>query len=382
MPLAARRALDRTRDYVYDTDTFNLARVRDTLRFFHDPLRKIKVVHVGGSKGKGSVCAMVTAGLVAAGQHVGTFTSPALFHDREMIAINNRVLSARAFSMLVRKYERKISASLTHFETMFVLACLAFRDMGVAYAVVEVGMGGRLDATNVVQPAVTVLCPIEKEHADLLGKTLTAITREKCGIIKPRVPLVVGAQKLSVLCVIRKIAGEMISATAHEPLPHTFGLLGAHQKDNARIAACVLECLGFSFPAKYRMPLYLPGRCTVLRKKPLLVLDAAHTVESARALRAFLDTLAPKAAWTFLFSVLADKPVQKILKVLVRGGDHLVLIQLDHPRAAQVGGIPLEKACEKVFALRTPVCVVGSFQLVREFYKKSARADFLDLFLA
>lgn len=365
VPLAARRALDRTRDYVYDTDTFNLARVRDALCIFHDPLRKIKVVHVGGSKGKSSVCAMVTAGFLAAGQHVGTFTSPALFHDREMIAINNRVLSARAFSMLVKKYERKISPSLTHFETMFVLACLAFRDAGVAYAVIEVGMGGRLDATNVVQPAVTVLCPIEKEHADLLGKTLTAITREKCGIIKPRVPLVVGKQKSSVRGVIRKIAGEMISATAHQQVPHTFELPGAHQKENARIAACVLECLGFSFPARFRTPLHLPGRCTVLRKKPLLVVDAAHTVESARALRAFLDTLAPDASWTFLFSALADKPVRKILKVLVRRGDQLLLTQLDHPRAAQLGGIPLGKACEKVFALRTPVCVAGSFQMVR-----------------
>src|SRR5580693_947768 len=196
------------------TAKLGLERIRAVLAALGDPQRAYRVVHVAGTNGKGSTCAMIEAGLRAAGVRTGLFTSPHLVEPTERIQIDGTPVTTeqfqQAFQVVHDVAERlDLDCHPTYFETVTAMAFWLFRELGVETAVVETGLGGRLDATNVVQPALTVITPIDFDHEIYLGHTLEAIASEKAGILKPGVPAIFARQRPEAATVLDRVAGDL-----------------------------------------------------------------------------------------------------------------------------------------------------------------------------
>ncbi len=249
---------------------FNLDRMRLLMARLGNPQDQYPIVHVAGTKGKGSVCALIASGLEAAGYSVGLYTSPHLLDYCERIQINDQPVSHEGLVDLVEKIKPAVAAipKLTTFEITTALAFMYFAEQHVNAAVIEVGLGGRLDATNVVSPQVSVITSLSYDHMAVLGNTLAQIAGEKAGIIKPGVPVVSAPQKDEALQVLVRVASERNAPftlvgrdITFEPLSHsldgqslkvvtggashtfTIPLLGSHQVQNAAVAASALWAL-------------------------------------------------------------------------------------------------------------------------------------------
>lgn len=339
-----------------------------------DPQRGLPVIHITGSKGKGSTALILEAILRAAGLRVGTFTSPHLSHWRERFRLAGKPLAEGGFAALIEAVRPAVE-TLRHgrpdcrpsfFDTATAAALLLFRQAGLDAAIVEVGLGGRLDATNVVEPRVCCLTSIELEHTDKLGTTLAAIAREKAGIIKPGVAVVCGSLPAAAATVVSARArsvGAPLLRLGHEfrltsraraggselcyrePALSIDGLLplpGQHQAVNAALAiACAhrfgIASLAQSVPAALAR-VQLPGRCEILRRDPWIVVDGAHTIESARALRAMLATL-PASSRYWLLSFSRGKDPCAIAAELLAAGDHITLTCADGQRSQPVEAV-------------------------------------------
>ncbi len=190
---------ERTHDFDYNEETFDLKRVKKLFAELKIDLKKLKFIHVGGSKGKGSVCTMLTDYLNLTGHRAGIFTSPHMLNVRERIMVGGKMISQRDFARLAGDLKKHIDSEGgvnlgkgTYFEFLFALAVKYFIEKEVEIAVIEVGLGGRLDATNIITPEISVITSIEKEHTNILGNTIAEIAREKLGIMKPKVNMVLG----------------------------------------------------------------------------------------------------------------------------------------------------------------------------------------------
>ena len=274
------------------------------------PERALTVVHVAGTNGKGSVCAMVEAVARAAGLRTGLYTSPHLSRFAERIRIDGEPLTD---DELAERLGRALDEGpdLSFFETATLAALLAFRDARVDVAVLEVGLGGRLDATNVVpKPVAAAITRIALDHTDRLGPTLVDIAREKAGIAKPGLDIVLGPMTPEVRAAIDEVAraaGATTSDATDAPLPERLGLPGAHQRDNARIAATLAARLGLPASAVDAglTAVRWPGRLETIGD---MLLDGAHNVDGAEALAAHVRTLGvPPADVALVFGALADK---------------------------------------------------------------------------
>jgi dihydrofolate synthase/folylpolyglutamate synthase len=276
-------------------------------------------VHVAGTNGKGSVCAMVEAIARADGSRTGLYTSPHLCRFAERIRIDGIPVSDEALAGLL---ERALDAGpdLSFFETATLAAFLAFRDAAVDIAVVEVGIGGRLDATNVIPlPRAAAITRIALDHTDRLGTTLVEIAREKAGIAKPGLDIVLGRMPPDVRAAIDQVAharGATTTPGDDEPVPARIGLAGEHQRNNARIAAVLGLRIG-ARPVAIEQGLasvQWPGR---LERIGNVLLDAAHNPDGAMALAAHLRSLGvPPAHVTLVFGTLADKDWGPMLDTL------------------------------------------------------------------
>ena len=308
----------------YAPEFYDLDRVRHLLALMGEPQRAFRAVHIAGTKGKGSTAAMIESVLRAAGYRTGLYTSPHLHSFRERIQEAGELIPEAGVIRLVEEMQPLVARvdGVTTFEIITCLAFAWFAEQGVAWAVVEVGLGGRLDATNVLHPAVTVITPISYDHVAILGDTLTQIASEKAGICKPGVPLVSAPQPGEALATIRGVCerlgapltlvgrdwtwqsgaadldgqaftvrhGKRVSFELHLPL------LGEHQLVNATTAAAVLSVLeqgGLEVPpSALREGLQAvrwPGRLEILGREPLVVADGAHNGDSARKLIAALQ---------------------------------------------------------------------------------------------
>ena len=376
----------------YSAENISLERPEKLLKFLGEPQYKYRSIHIAGTKGKGSVAAMVTACLRASGQRVGLYTSPHLqdFRDRIRIVTPGDGDGRISQEQVVRAVEALKPAvtlfpDLTWYELVTAMAFLHFAGEGVDVAVIEVGLGGRLDATNVITPLVSVITSISLDHTALLGDTLAEIAREKGGIIKPGVPVIVAAQESEVIEQLSAIAHDQNAALTvagrdwlYEPdpltrtaavpgsiktsqeivitsapgssiikVPSTFflGLLGRHQQNNAVVALATLDSLAGTFPELNMETIReglanveWPGRLQILSQgpgKPTLLLDCAHNVDSAEKL-AF--TLANDFYFEDLWLVVGvtvDKDVPGILKALRNLSDRIILTTSSHPRATQ-----------------------------------------------
>lgn len=306
------------------------------------PERAFEVVHVAGTNGKGSTCAMVEAMARASGRRTGLYTSPHLVRFAERVRVDGEPIADEALAAALEE-ALHVGHDLSFFETATFAALLAFRAAGVELAVLEVGIGGRLDATNIVAPRVTAITGVALDHQDMLGDTLDAIAREKAGIAKRRVPLVLGAlpadARAAVLEVARAVEARPVEAP---PLPPDarVGLLGPHQRDNARVAWTIGAELGLPEDARTRglAEARWPGRLerVEVRRGDLAgpwLLDGAHNPDGARAL---VRALEGEAVGAVVFGALQDKAWREMLGAIAEG--------LDAPRvyAAPPGRAPAD----------------------------------------
>jgi len=369
----------------------DLAPVQRLLARVGDPQRALRVLHVAGSKGKGSTALLAEAILGAAGERVGTFTSPHLARWTERFRLGGVEVPGSDLARAIERLRPHVEAlrrddpagAPTFFDVTTAAGFVLFRDAGVDRAVIEVGLGGRLDSTNVVDPEVTCITTIELEHTDRLGKTLAAIAGEKAGIVKAGRPVVTGALPPEAARVVeararavgaplarlgREIALEVLRADANGvsfalrdgalALEATLPLLGPHHATNAALAvASVRRLPGFddarTAEAARRglASARLPGRIEIVARGPLIVVDGAHTEESARALAEALALL-PRARARLVLSVSAGKNLDAILAALLPAFDEVTVTRAD---AARSLAAPEVAAAVRAASPATPV---------------------------
>jgi dihydrofolate synthase/folylpolyglutamate synthase len=329
-----------------------LERIVAVLAALGNPERAYRVVHVAGTNGKGSTCAMIDAGLRAAGVRTGLFTSPHLIEPTERIQIDGIPVSAgdfeRAFNVVHEVAEKlDLDCHPTYFETVTAMAFWLFREKQAHTAVVEVGLGGRLDSTNVVNPALTVITPIDFDHEAYLGHTIEAIAGEKAGILKPGVSAVFSRQRPEALKVLEARAAQVNARVTHfedfeirdlvvDARGSRFSgivcpLAGEHQVDNAVTAALALRALGVS-PAGIAEARW-PGRIEYVSPNPDIILDGAHNPAGARSLARYLERFyAGRRIW-LVYGAMRDKAIDEVAGVLVPLAAELVLTAPDTSRA-------------------------------------------------
>lgn len=337
-----------------------------------EPQRALSVVHVAGSKGKGSTCLLAESLLRAAGERVGTFTSPHLERWTERFRIDGAEVPGDRLAAAVERLRPEVEAlraedparAPTFFDVTTAAAFLLFRDAAVDRAVIEVGLGGRLDSTNVVDPAVACITTIELEHTDRLGTTHAAIAREKAGILKRGRPAVSGRLVPEAMAVVEARARELAAPLAVRGRDFDFTLLGSdlgglrlrlrdgdldveatlpilgtHQAENAALAlACVRRLGVYDAPALAAAAkagfagAALPGRVELLSRAPWVVVDGAHTSESARALAAALAAL-PRRRARLVLSVSAGKDLEAIVSALAPAFDEVTVTRVEPARS-------------------------------------------------
>lgn len=372
------------RNFRNSPEKFDLDRMRDFMSHLDNPQDDYQIIHVAGTKGKGSVSAMCESILRAEGYVTGLYTSPHMVEFTERIRVNGANIPKDAMVEVVEAIKpitRKIP-EITTFELTTALAFLYFSLKKVQYAVIEVGLGGRLDATNIVDPLISVITSISYDHIQILGNTLSEIAGEKGGIIKPNKPVVVSPQEEEAQLKIEKIAQErhsplvqvgrdyLYSAEAHdlagqsflistqtelrqmkavmEPSGNVVGspsrfripLLGLHQVENAATAFAVLqtaEKLGLSL-SNYAYvegfaKVYWPGRMEIISIDPPIVIDSAHNQNSALRLRQAMDDYFPGMPILLILGASEDKDIEGMFLELLPRVQKVITTQSIHPRA-------------------------------------------------
>jgi dihydrofolate synthase/folylpolyglutamate synthase len=334
---------------------FGLGRMERALVALGHPERRYAVLHVGGTNGKGSTCAMAAAALGAAGHRVGLYTSPHLVRFNERIAVDGVPIDDAALAARVDEVRRACpwheagdpEDRITYFEFATLVALQEFAARGVGAAVVEVGLGGRFDATNAIaRPAVTAIARIGLDHTQLLGDTVEQIAREKAGIFKPGVPAVVhGQQPAGALETLRAEAAARGAPLTVAPAdyPGALGLRGPHQRGNAALAAAALRALDAAGArvsaediARGIAGAAWPGR---LEEVGGVLLDGAHNPQGAAALAAALPALHPGRPVELVFGVLADKDHAGMLAALAPAVRRLHLLAPHSARARAPGEV-------------------------------------------
>ena len=435
---------ERARNVPYRTREFKLQRMHELLRRLGNPHQGLSILHIAGTKGKGSTAAMVGAMLTAAGYCTGLFTSPHLDRLEERLAVDGRPCSGAELVELIERLIPPVRAmdeavaddplddGPTYFEIVTAMALLHFARRRVQAAVVEVGLGGRLDSTNVCQPLVSAITSISFDHTRQLGNTLDSIAREKAGIIKPGVPVVSGVTDPAPRRVIQEICRQRgcrlaelgidfevayypptglesapamgkIDFRSNGPgrdsslLGAALALLGHHQAANAAVALAVvveLRSLGWTIPDEAvrvgLARLEWPARIELVQRQPAVVIDTAHNLASVDALVEVLDESFSVRRRLLLFATTYDKDVRGMLGRLLPKFDSVVLTRyLSNPRAvppeelAAMAGQLSRQPCrvcqdpahawQQVRALAGAddlICVTGSFFLAAEVRRR------------
>lgn len=377
---AARYLLERTdhermRFLRYDDSTFKLDRMRKILEKLGNPQEQVRMIHVAGTVGKGSTVAMIASMLQGCDYAVGVYTSPHLTDLRERVCVNGQPVSRPDFTELLREAASAAEAvkiDPTFFELLTAVAFRHFAEQAVDVAVIETGLGGRLDCTNVITPEVVAITRIDFDHTHLLGRTLDAIAREKAGIFKRGVPVITFEQEPEVEAALREEAekaGAPIrivnkdiefsyrfgassdlgphtricliteqSQFMHLPVP----LPGEHQAANCAVALSVIDALksnGFTFE---EMPLLgglartkLPGRMELVWDRPRILVDGAHNAAALGALMRCVGAHVPYDSMVCIFGCCEDKDVPALLERIALGGDKIIFTRArGNPRAA------------------------------------------------
>lgn len=356
----------------YDERSFNLERMNHLLSLLGRPHQDLKAIHIAGTKGKGSTAAFVASILTAANLKVGLYTSPHLLTPRERIRIGSSLITPEEFAYFLSRIKSRVEATPylepTFFEVYTALAFAYFSYQKVDLAVLETGLGGRLDATNVVLPLVGIITQVSFDHMDKLGHNLASIAREKGGIIKERIDVVSSPQEDTVSSVIEEVCRkkkarlyrvgkeinfELLDAsldgqkflveTTGRTYPDLFlTLLGEHQVVNAATAigaVDLLESHGIIIPRKAIVEglrkVEWAARIQVISKDPLLIVDCAHNGASALALSKCLRELFPGKRIILVLAILQDKDVKEIGRALFPLSETVILTKADSPRSME-----------------------------------------------
>ena len=349
-----------------------LTNTKRLLKLIGNPHKEFESVHVTGTNGKGSTSTLISNILTQAGIRNGLYVSPHLETFRERISVDGGMISNNEAASLIERValavEKAKGFSVTYFEFMTAMAFLHFAEKGVKVAVVEVGLGGRFDSTNILTPLVSVITSVSMDHREYLGKTLASIAREKCGIVKPRRPLVTAAKGLAVIDVITKdakekkspvyFAGRDFSAkrTGRTETGERFdfksaknnftraevSLVGRQQVLNGAMAAqsaLILRKSGFDISddaiLRGLATVSCPGRFEIARRKPLVIMDGAHNPKAASALCATLLERFGRGKMDFVFGAMRDKDYRRMIRFLAPAARSFTFYSPKVPRAAE-----------------------------------------------
>jgi dihydrofolate synthase/folylpolyglutamate synthase len=427
--LLERTDIERLRIVRYNEETFKLERMQAILEQLGNPHEQFRSIHIAGTNGKGSTIAMMSAMLQECGYAVGEFTSPHLVDVRERIAINGTLMARPTFTEMVKRISEacgKIGEDPNYFEVITAIGFLTFAEEAVDIALIECGLGGRLDSTNVLMPVLSVITRIQKDHTKLLGDTLASIAAEKAGILKPGVPAITLKQDDEVARVLEETAARVGTTiktvekevefssrfcSADELGPHTrvclytptsrlehipVPLPGEHQAPNCGVALAAvdhLKSIGFDCPeeivTKGLVRTSIKGRMDLVWDQPRIILDGAHNPEALGALMRCVGSHVPYDSMVCIFGCAQDKDVDGLLTALNLGADKVIFTKaVNSPRACETEDLrrrftelsgkmcqtaPNIKAAIKL-AVRAVsredlVCVTGSFHLVGETMK-------------
>ena len=421
-----------------DSVSYDLRRMYQLLDRLGNPQQKAPSLHVAGTKGKGSVAAMIASALTAAGYKTGLYTSPHLVDLRERFRIDGQLIPQSAIIELAQRLKPEVTAvnteaaygQLTTFELLTALGFLYFAGEGVDFQVIEAGLGGRLDATNVIDAGVCVITSINLDHTEVLGGTLAAIASEKAGIIKPGAMVISAPQPEEAARVIEAACRQQTAglvkvgrevtweghglADGRQRLAVTgrlgsyrlsLPLLGRYQQENAAVAVAALEVLadkGFNISRQSIIggldTVSWPGRFQVLGHQPLLIVDGAHNPAAARELRKSLEYYLASVDEVFkpavlVFGTSCDKDIANIVPELYPFFDKVVAARSRHPRSVTTADVAAEFAKHGVAVQQADtvaraiaqarqlagenglVCVTGSLFVVGEALEVFAPAD-------
>ena len=407
----------------HDPAFYDLRRVDELLSLLGNPHRQAGSIHITGTNGKGSVAVMVASALAACGYRTGLYTSPHFHTWRERIQFNGELISEDELARLVTELKSQVEAvnekatygKLTTFEFLTALAFAYFGQKGAKLQVLEVGLGGKFDATSVVTPLVGIITPIDFDHMDVLGNTLTEIAAEKCGIIKPDGIVVTAPQPPEAAEVIKEacrerrarlitvgrdvtwqglsfdLDGQRLRVQGRINYELFLPLLGEHQLVNAATAVAALEVLadkGFDISresvAKGFEQVSWPGRFQILRRRPLLVVDGGHNIGAARQLTRSIRQYLDFERAILVMGTSQDKDIASLVAELAPLFNQVMVTRSGHPRAlapallaaefarhglkAQLTG-DVPSALSQALALagdKDLVCVAGSLFVVGE----------------
>ena len=410
----------------YNKTTFDLTRMEDLLKQLGDPHKKIKTVHIAGTKGKGSTATMLAKMVQANGYKVGLYTSPHVYDLHERIMVDSDMISKKEMLSLINRIHAAVenmankNQAPTFFEIMTALAFMYFKDCKVDIAVIETGLGGRLDSTNVIEPEIVGITSISIDHQNLLGNTIDKIAKEKAGVIKHGVPVLTVPQDPEVMRTLKKEA-----LTAHAPFsvtgkdidfscrfessreygPHNriclttptsrfehlrVPLPGEHQAINCGLALAMLDNLkskGYKFDDEKTVMglsgVTMSGRMEMISQDPRILVDAAHNASSIRALIHAIGQHIPYDSMVIIFGCNNDKDVKGMLEQLQYGADKVIFTRSNSPKAMYPQDLAdmyteiCGKMCQTALTLKQAVriaqsaitredliCVTGSFYLV------------------
>ena len=414
------------------TAKYGLERIATVLEALGHPEKLPRIVHVAGTNGKGSTCAMIESGLRAAGLRTGLFTSPHLLQPTERVRIDGRPVTAEQFSAAFDRVHACAEELLnraaidfhpTYFETVSAMAFLLFQELKTEAVVLEVGLGGRLDATNVVAPELCVITPIDFDHEALLGKSLEAIAGEKAGILKRSVPAVFAAQRPEAQQTLDKRAGELgveviraqeiwrvedvvysargssftaapqcppvrsslirSARSAARPLHILCPLAGEHQVTNAVVAVAALARLGVPDGAIERgiAAARWPGRLDRVSETPEIILDGAHNPAGARALASYIQRFYAGRHVVLIYGAMRDKAVAEMTGILFAHASEVIATAprqsravdpntirdlADHPRLRAASDLSAALAMARPGPPDRVIFITGSLFLVGE----------------
>lgn len=410
----------------YNVTTFNLERMEVLLEALANPHTKIETIHIAGTKGKGSTATMLARMLEANGYHVGLYTSPHVTTLHERIAVNSTMITQKEMLRLVNRIHGSVEKMArnddapTFFEIMTAMAFMHFADKKVDLAVIETGLGGRLDSTNVIEPSVVGITSISIDHQNLLGNTIDSIAKEKAGVIKEGVPVVTVRQDPKAMRVLKRQANSVhapLSVTGHdidfsyrfessrEHGPHTricvttptsrfehlkVPLPGEHQAINCGLALALLDKLkgqGYEIDDEKAVrglrDVSMVGRMEIICQDPRIIVDTAHNAASVKALIQAIGQHVPYDSMIIIFGCNSDKDVRGMLTQLQYGADKVIFTRSNSPKAvypqdlAEMYTEICGKMCQTALTVREAVrigrsaisredllCVTGSFYLV------------------
>lgn len=391
-------------DYLYSLQKFGikfgLNQTENLLAQLGHPQRRLRCIHVAGTNGKGSTAAMLAAMLKAHGLKVGLYTSPHLVRFTERFMIDGREVGEHRILDIFDRITKFMDPAEppTFFEVVTAMALACFAEEDLDWSIIEVGMGGRLDATNVIRPELSIITNVALEHQEYLGYTIAAIAREKAGIIKNGVPVVTGARQpavqsvLKTTCAARKAdlyrLGKHFKVRRNSDgsfqyhglglhLPHLeLSLRGEHQHGNAALALCGLEVLQQRGALKLKQTAVTtalprttwPARLETLERNPMVLLDGAHNAHGAEALRIALKQDLSYDKLHLVLGIMSDKDIRGMFRRLLPLAETVILTHPAYPRAADPETLrPLARPYHtRVYVIQDPAAAIAQAKSLAE----------------